>query len=600
VLHQKVRIDINRSANDTTSFPVKALIKDLLHELQKASPSTMILPIDDTASDGALSMESDIPTNGEDLNKYFGGFQDAPGNSNKDIKVIRVFLRISSPMSIRDFKRNNSVFGWLKSNNFFMRTHGFSTSYDVVSAGFISRMSPTLHRRDTLNTIIQEIAQVQHPDIEIRLTPSRIPSGKGNDKRYTMAVEVQVDRKHLQTVRELMIEIFETKQDVLPHGIFFVPTPTNGSMPYELYYQSLHVHHDHIANLRSFAITNVGDLKAEMSFTDPTGTTDPRVTTFEAEILRGTTKGTTEKLFYSIEPTLYTETEGRYLLVTHKDNVAEAEQFIDFALKHLTNTCPDNMVKIMRAQTPVTRANRISTSDRFLSYVTKLQSLVPSTISMPTPTANAWKRRTPTAINITEDNFPALEPKKQRTDSPTSPETATTTDSTNNDTDMLTTIDLDEIEKAHTDIKVALREEIETLRQETKLMQAALQEQFTGAMHQLEIRIEQSTQTMCQELGATLRNAVLTMNDQATRADTLLQQFKDEASHQHDTLVRSIRNQLSGLRTKRERDTKTWDEQHHEDEDSMDEETADGSHNPIASRASHPKHGMDASTGSNK
>jgi hypothetical protein len=165
---------------------------------------------------------------------------------------------------------------------------------------------------------------------------------------------------------------------------------------------------------------------------------------------------------------------------------------------------------------------------------------------------------------------------------------------------MLTTIDLDEIEKAHTDIKVALREEIEMLRQETKLMQAALQEQFTGAMHQLEIRIEKSTQTMCQELGATLRNAVQTMNDQATRADTLLQQFKDEASHQHDTLVRSIRNQLSGLRTKRERDTKTWDEQHHEDEDSMDEETADGSHNPIASRASHPKHGMDASTGGNK
>lgn len=228
VLHQKVRIDINRSANDTTSFPVKALIKDLLRELQKASPSTMILPIDDTAPDGALSMESDIPTNGEDLNKYFGGFQDAPGNSNKDIKVIRVFLRISSPMSIRDFKRNNSFFGWLKSNHFFMRAHGFSTSYDVVSAGFISRMSPTLHRRDTLNTIIQEIAQVQHPDIEIRLTPSRIPSGKGNDKRYTMAVEVQVDRKHLQTVRELMIEIFETKQDVLPNGIFFVPTPTNG------------------------------------------------------------------------------------------------------------------------------------------------------------------------------------------------------------------------------------------------------------------------------------------------------------------------------------------------------------------------------------
>jgi hypothetical protein len=269
--------------------------------------------------------------------------------------------------------------------------------------------------------------------------------------------------------------------------------------------------------------------------------------------------------------------------VTHKDNVAEAEQFIDFALKHLTNTCPDNMVKIMRAQTPITHANRISTLDRCLSYVTKLQSLVPSTISMLTPTANAWKCHTLTAINITEDNFPAFEPKKQRMDSPTSPETATTTDSTNNDTDMLTMIDLDEIKKAHTNIKVALHEEIETLRQEMKLMQAALQEQFTGAMHQLEIHTEKSTQTTCQELGATLCNAVQTMNTQATHVDTLLQQLKDEASHQHDTLVRSIGNQLSSLHTKPERDTKTWDELHHEDEDSMDEETADGSHNPITS-----------------
>jgi hypothetical protein len=34
-----------------------------------------------------------------------------------------------------------------------------------------------------------------------------------------------------------------------------------------------------------------------MSFMDPTGTTDPRVTAFEAEILCSTTKGTMEKLF---------------------------------------------------------------------------------------------------------------------------------------------------------------------------------------------------------------------------------------------------------------------------------------------------------------
>jgi hypothetical protein len=89
---------------------------------------------------------------------------------------------------------------------------------------------------------------VQHPDIKIHLTLSRIPSDKGNDKCYTMAVEVQVNWKHLEPMHELMIKIFKMKQDVLPHGIFFIPTLTNGFMPYELYYQSLHAHHDHVAD----------------------------------------------------------------------------------------------------------------------------------------------------------------------------------------------------------------------------------------------------------------------------------------------------------------------------------------------------------------
>jgi hypothetical protein len=406
---------------------------------------------------------------------------------------------------------------------------------------------------------------------------------------------------------------------------FFVPTPTNGTMPYDLYYRTLHAHHDHVANLRSFAITNVGDLKAEMTFTEPNGKDAPRTTTFEAEIMRENKTGTTEKLFYSIEPTKYSDTEGRYLLVTHKDNIAEAEKFIDFALQHLTTNCPDNMAKIMRSQVPVTRANRISTSDRFQTYVTKLQSMIPATISMSVPTENAWKRRPPTTMNLTDADFPSLE-KKQRIDNATVPDTATTTDAT----ESITTIDLDEIEKAQNDMKEALILEIATLREETKRMQTMLQEQFTSAMHQLEIRMETNTQTMLGELGQALNQAVNNMNAQAARADTMLQTFKKETTQQNSKFLQSIRAQISSLRPS---NRKNWDDEEDdseddsEDDDAMEEqtikfgdqdydskqpwarsnqqaaeaartnETADGSHNPKASRASHPKHGMDASTG---
>lgn len=117
-------------------------------------------------------------------------------------------------------------------------------------------------------------------------------------------------------------------------------------------------------------------------------------------------------------------------------------------------------------------------------------------------------------------------------------------------------VDLDEIEKVQTDLKVALRVEIEMLCEETKQMQSSLQEQSTR--HQLEIRIKKSTQMMCQELGKTLHNTVNTMNAQATGADTLLQQSKDEASPQHATLMQSIHNQLASLHPpKCDCDTKT-------------------------------------------
>jgi hypothetical protein len=128
-----------------------------------------------------------------------------------------------------------------------------------------------------------------------------------------------------------------------------------------------------------------------------------------------------------------------------------------------------------------------------------------------------------------------------------------------------------------------------------------------------------------------LSKAVETMNAQAARTDTLLQNFKDEATRQHTTLLQSISAQLAAMRpNKRERATKTWEEMedmeetmnedneqqdsHHsshiqltgthlwahnsqQTEEPMDEEKADGSLNPNASRASHPKNGMDASTG---
>jgi hypothetical protein len=53
------------------------------------------------------------------------------------------------------------------------------------------------------------------------ISPQTGSLAKGDDKCYTTAITstVQVDRQHLQKACKLMIEIFETEQDILLNDI---------------------------------------------------------------------------------------------------------------------------------------------------------------------------------------------------------------------------------------------------------------------------------------------------------------------------------------------------------------------------------------------
>ena len=110
-----------------------------------------------------------------------------------------------------------------------MRTHGFSTSYDVASAGFISMMSPTIHHHDIVNEIIQDAWKKVDPDVEVHLVPNNIPYGKGDHKQLAPAIQIQVDRSHLAKVRETMIEIFE-RERLSPPPLPMVPCPMTSTI----------------------------------------------------------------------------------------------------------------------------------------------------------------------------------------------------------------------------------------------------------------------------------------------------------------------------------------------------------------------------------
>ena len=312
-----IRIDIHRSSNVIIDYPIKPFIRDFLQALKKVNDQNSIIPIDPTSSLGCITTDNDIPS-GDNLSKYVDGISvpmnKHPNNANSN--VIRFHLRISTTLPLWQLKRNTTFYAWLMKGRIFLRTHGFTTTYDVLSAGFLGNLSPTMHRRDTMMDIINATAQKKSLNIEICLVPRNIPYGQSEEKRTTNAVEVLVDRASVNIVREMMIEIFQQRPDEIPTDVYFVPSPTHGAMTYDLFYSHLRLHHQYTANLRSFGITNVHDIHAELMIPQSDGTV--KTTTFEKALLDSVKPDTQTRLFKSIEPTKDTKKYGKYLHVWTK------------------------------------------------------------------------------------------------------------------------------------------------------------------------------------------------------------------------------------------------------------------------------------------
>jgi len=267
---------------------------------------------------------------------------------------------------------------------------------------------------------------------------------------------------------------------------------------------------------------------------------------------------------------------------------------------------PDAMTRITRNKSPVTRANQTTTSDRFQSYATALQMMIPTSINTSTMIQNAWKRRPPTTMDLNVDNFPQLEAtKKQRMDETT----VTDMDMTSEAVETLTMVDLDEIQNAQKEMQAALQQQIDALCKENEDMRKQMSDDFSIKMGQLELRIEQNTKKMLKALGDDWKCAVKEMTTQADRTDQMIKEFKEdvsrEMSQQINLVIQAIQSHQSAdgmthfkpLECPGTQKKDTPDPQ--QEDFHMHEAQANGSLNPFASRA-HPNYGMGPSTGGHK
>jgi hypothetical protein len=153
-------------------------------------------------------------------------------------------------------------------------------------------------------------------------------------------VSLQADRKHINEAREALVHVFQVSSNNLPKEILFVPSPVNGMIKPNLYYNLVKSHHESMGDLRSFAITGIANLQMPMTTQDSKDINSSIATTFEKIILTAKVPGTKQNIFSSIEPTSQSKTEGHYLLLTNKMHLASAEYMIDKLLKYVANN-PD-------------------------------------------------------------------------------------------------------------------------------------------------------------------------------------------------------------------------------------------------------------------
>jgi hypothetical protein len=279
-------------------------------------------------------------------------------------------------------------------------------------------------------------------------------------------------------------------------------------------------------------------ISADITVYDSDGT-NPRIMAFERALLSQKSPTSNQALFSSIKPTQTSQTDGRYLILTSKDLLLEAETSIDAALQSL-NAHTDNHANVSMKSAPITRTNRIESSPRFQSYTAKLRGMIPATIHTSHPTDNAWKRRTPTLLNLSEHEFPPLH-ESQKKPHPNTTLTANNSTTTHTDTmTALTELDIEALEQKQQAVTDALTQQIDVIRQETAQMQRTLQDHFQesiAAMSTLELRLEQRIQSAITSLSVSVHTAVESMHAQSTRYDARLSQFLTSFQDQADRMT---------------------------------------------------------------
>jgi hypothetical protein len=537
----QAKIDVIRNRSDNQPLPIKALMIDILLQHQRVDPTFHFLPTEDGSNAGVLTTASDIPNNDSEMKKYIKEMRDVENRSNGKTYSVVFFVKIASTMTTGMMKRDNGFYKWLTTKSIFIRPFPFTKTFDVVNTGFISHMNGTLHNRDKINATIQTALQTHYPQLEVKLVPTTIKHGP-DKKTITQVVSLQADRKHLNEAREALAHVFTLSANNLPKDIFFVPSPANGMIKQELFYALVNAHHEHMANIRSFAISGVLNLNAKIMVQDTTDETSSVMSTLKQAILTAKVPGTTNNIFSSIETTSSSDSDGRFLLLTEKKHIGAAEYMIDELIQYIM-THPDVKNETTIHGDEIRRANRVKVSKHFNGYNDFLGSKVPQTVTS-NPSPNAWhKRRETTPLAYNSDDFPALPNKNGGSETMVS-------ESPTNDSNDGVLVDLDiEMAKERAYNKKCLDELKDEFNQEIERLKTEFKDTMEKSERQMKTMLQEHTKEMTRQTGETTKlmttqNSAL--SEQMSSLMKLVQGITSEGQHQNSPARKQQRIHTDG------------------------------------------------------
>ena len=508
-----LRVDIHCSSNASQDSPLKQFLSDLLQNLQQVNNNNIILPIEKHSTLGSLTKESDIPSEPH-LSQYVDGIT----FPNKTTNMIRFHIRIGTTLPLWQLKRKPSMYEWLNKGRIFLRIHGFLTTYDVTSAGFMSKLSPTMHHRDTVKALIDNKIKQKDLDIEIKLVPRNIPYDQTKSKQTTTAVEILVDRAYVNIIREILINMSQKNPKCFPTDTYFVPYPAHGILTQKLYYAHLRIHHQYINQLHSISITNVYDIKTEIMIPTANGNMQ-HTTMFEQAIIDSVKPNTQIRLFKSIETTKESSTHGKYLLLTTANLLKDAQIFLAKTLEQMSQTNPDNKFCIIKPMASyVNRTNHIVTSPHIQTYAQTLKNMLPMSITT-TNTTNDWQHCSTDAISLYDKEYPALDEHKRTDDTITNDATASETFTSNA---------LDELKNAYETKCEALQQQLLAQCKSMEDMKQQLTQSFEQKLqqfeHKMESEIMKTLETYDQHIKQVMNNIKDLMDKDRSHMKTMLEE----------------------------------------------------------------------------